>query len=273
MNDITKNAKAEFASNNLVSNVLDVSPATAARMLAYRGRNRTTSARHIAALVKEMRNGNWKLNGESIKFAKDGSLLDGQHRLAAIIQANVTVKILVTRGLDPVVFDTMDQGRTRTNTDVIRINGGQYVVSLNSAIRAILFLKSRLADPETPASTVYEGTSVRPTEVLAWLQRNPGVYDSCRIGRNLYDKFGAIKPSTWTACVHALKGDSRAEEFLGMLAGGANLPEKHPVLAARAAIVRQHDTQQAVMLNHQFVTINKAWKKLYGRQLPSPEVF
>ena len=38
--------------------------------------------------AEDIKNGRWELNGETIVFAESGVLQDGQHRLAAIIQAN-----------------------------------------------------------------------------------------------------------------------------------------------------------------------------------------
>lgn len=47
-----------------------------------------------------MRNGNWKANGEAIKFSSTGRLLDGQHRLRACVKEQVPFTTLVIRGLE-----------------------------------------------------------------------------------------------------------------------------------------------------------------------------
>ena len=64
-----------------------------------------------------------KLNGEPIIIASDGTLLDGQHRLWAIVVSEATVPAVVVQGIDRSTFDTIDQGRKRTTGDVLSING------------------------------------------------------------------------------------------------------------------------------------------------------
>ncbi len=56
-------------------------------------------------------------NGETIKFAKNGKgdvLIDGQHRLEAIVLSGKSVKIGVLRGLKMSSFETLDQNDVRT---------------------------------------------------------------------------------------------------------------------------------------------------------------
>jgi len=61
--------------------------------------------------------GVWKLNGETIKFNCNGQLIDGQHRLNAIVLAGKTVQTYVLYGLPADAFDTIDGGKPRSNGD------------------------------------------------------------------------------------------------------------------------------------------------------------
>lgn len=61
--------------------------------------------------------------GESIKIAKSGRILDGQHRLHAIIKANKSIYFHVATNLDENVFKVIDTGSTRNATDVFKIDG------------------------------------------------------------------------------------------------------------------------------------------------------
>lgn len=45
----------------------------------------------------DMRKGNWVLVHSGIAFGNDGRLIDGAHRLAAIVESGVTVQMVVTR--------------------------------------------------------------------------------------------------------------------------------------------------------------------------------
>lgn len=73
--------------------------------------------------ARDMASGAWKFNGETIKFSTDGNLLDGQHRLNAIIQSGCTVKMMVVWGLDESSQDTVDIGAARTVADMLDMEG------------------------------------------------------------------------------------------------------------------------------------------------------
>jgi hypothetical protein len=61
--------------------------------------------------------------GETVKFDENDVLLDGQHRLHAIVHSNTTQKLWVARGIDAEVFRLLDQGKQRTLPDVMHIAG------------------------------------------------------------------------------------------------------------------------------------------------------
>ena len=50
---------------------------------------------HLATLIK---NGEFTLTHQGIAFDEDGNLIDGQHRLHAIIKAGIAVKMEVSSG-------------------------------------------------------------------------------------------------------------------------------------------------------------------------------
>jgi hypothetical protein len=69
-----------------------------------------------------MTEGRWKVNGDTIRFSGK-RLLDGQHRLHAIIQAGVPIWALVVEEIDDTAFDTIDTGRTRGAGDILSVYG------------------------------------------------------------------------------------------------------------------------------------------------------
>ena len=82
--------------------------------LGFNTHNRNLRQRQCSASCTstrpDMEAGNWQWNGESIKFAEDGTLLDGQHRLAAIAESGVTLPVLVVRGLPNETQETAVDG-------------------------------------------------------------------------------------------------------------------------------------------------------------------
>ena len=84
--------------------------------------NRRINERRISIYAEDMRDGKWQLNGEAIKFNKKGILIDGQHRLMAIIKSGVAVKMLILRDIDNNI-SLYDRGQVRATYASLRMSG------------------------------------------------------------------------------------------------------------------------------------------------------
>ena len=93
------------------------------------------------AYAADMGDGHWQFNGEAVKFAGDGSLLDGQHRLAAIIEADVVLPLLVVRGLASSAQETVDGGAKRKFSDVLKLRGEPNADHLAAVARRVTLWK------------------------------------------------------------------------------------------------------------------------------------
>ena len=85
-----------------------ITPQIAEEYLKHNINNyRALSERRVNTYAEDMRNGCWQANGESIVFAEDGTLRNGQHRLKAVIKSGTTVPMLVVRGVsnDSTLYD------------------------------------------------------------------------------------------------------------------------------------------------------------------------
>lgn len=69
----------------------------------------------------EMLDGKWKFNAETIKFDKEGRLMDGYHRMKAVVKSGQAQIFLVVRGIDNSVMDTIDVGHTKTAQEMLEI--------------------------------------------------------------------------------------------------------------------------------------------------------
>ena len=101
--------------------IVDVSPAQAKVWLdECNTKNRRLNPGHVRRIASQMQNGQWLFNGDTICFDKNGILVDGQHRLAAIFQSGATVKCIIVRNLDPQVIMTKDiEMKTRNLSDLL----------------------------------------------------------------------------------------------------------------------------------------------------------
>lgn len=103
--------------------ILNVTPAMAAEILVGNTENRNLRPRYVRQLAGAMERGEWILNGEPVQIADSGLLLNGQHRLSAVVESGVTVQMLVIRGLPVSARKTMDVGAKRNLSDVLALHG------------------------------------------------------------------------------------------------------------------------------------------------------
>lgn len=126
--DSTRKAEADFAEFTkrppLHSVVIHIEPSVAKWLLdTSNKKNRPLAQQYAERMSREVSAEDYELTGDTIKFAKTGACLDGQHRLhACALQASPIVSHVVF-GLDDAIFDVIDQGRKRTPGDVLALCG------------------------------------------------------------------------------------------------------------------------------------------------------
>jgi hypothetical protein len=77
----------------------------------------------VQQLAGQIQRGEWQLTHQGIAFDEDGVLIDGQHRLAAIVKAGLTVRLTVAHGVRRTASTVMDTGRKRTGRDALALAG------------------------------------------------------------------------------------------------------------------------------------------------------
>jgi hypothetical protein len=65
-----------------------------------------------------IKRGEWIPTHQGVAFAKSGKLIDGQHRLEAIVEANIPVEMLVVTGVRDDAYKVLDNGIKRTMADL-----------------------------------------------------------------------------------------------------------------------------------------------------------
>lgn len=124
----------------VVTYLVNVTPKLATEILEKCGMpgNRKSSYAKYYSIIMQ-RNGSWKITGETIKFAEDGTLLDGHNRLQAVILAGKPVMLEFRFGLDYNSYKEMDSGNKRTLPQRLMILGYNYTSTLSSVIKALYF--------------------------------------------------------------------------------------------------------------------------------------
>lgn len=110
----------------ITSEVVTITPAVAKMCLERNPANRRLNASMVEHYAKMMLSGEWLLTHQGIAFDDCGNLLDGQHRLSAIILADIPVKMQVSRGLKRETILGVDAGLKRSFDDRSKFLGRDY---------------------------------------------------------------------------------------------------------------------------------------------------
>ena len=125
--------------NALDISIEEIDPDTAAQYLELnRDNNRNLVASSYSKYAQDMKAGDWKLNGQSIKFDKDGNLFDGQHRIKAGIVSGESFLSLVVRNVANEAFATYDDRPTKCFKDVLADRDIKYPGQLQALITRIV---------------------------------------------------------------------------------------------------------------------------------------
>lgn len=235
-----------------------ITPQIAAKLLESNLNNRPLTEAHVASLVKEMKNGRWKVNGDNIRISDKHVIIDGQHRLNAIVKSGVTIQSWVMRGLSDDVFDTIDVGKRRSAGDTLGCRGEKNAHRLCAA----LIMVDKYMTGRVESSVHYSNT-----EVEDLLLKYPDIRSSLFPGRG---RKGLIRPSVFEAChyLFSKKDTAMAESFLEKVERGTGLTEGDPWYVLRERLL--HNSLSAAKLSKplEMALCIKAWNAArQGKQI------
>lgn len=96
-----------------------ITPEIAAKMLEKNISNRTISPKVVNQYAKDMANNKWSFSNDTIDFDKEENLINGQHRLSAIIKSGIPQEMTIIYGAEPNI--NMDRPRVRSAKDNLEI--------------------------------------------------------------------------------------------------------------------------------------------------------
>ncbi len=180
-----------------------------------RGNRRLSGSwRKIKAAIDR---GTWFVNGEAIVFDINGRLLNGQHRLAAIIAAGEPIPVMVLYGCDPDAFSSYDQGKKRIPADILSMFDKQSV----GTFAAALTLQNRYV-----TSGLEKRDSLSNDQVMSVLETFPDMEYSTRMAVTEY-RTKRIPPSV-VAFLHyqfSLRDKELAASFFSKICRGVGIQD------------------------------------------------
>lgn len=125
-----------------------ITPAEAQKWLELNTHNRPIRQKHLNFLADEIIHNRWRTTHQGIAINKD-HLIDGQHRLLAIVKAGKAVECLVTTEADSDIQDVVDAGSPRSVADQLHLNNNlQHAAVICAGCRQILLLCSNGSVPK-----------------------------------------------------------------------------------------------------------------------------
>lgn len=203
----------------------DITPALASVMLDSNTHNRklrdTQASSHAAAMAE----GRWKTTHQGIAIDKTGTLLDGQHRLEAVVEAGVPVEMVVSFGWDPSAFDVLDTGSTRRVDDFLTIDGVDNAATRAGAARLIATSRTNTKKKIPDKALVLE---------VAREMMGPEMDLACRVASSCTK---IIRPSPLAAALWLIQTrtlhKTRVDTFVDGVRHGSDLPHNSPILKLR----------------------------------------
>lgn len=239
-----------------------ITPALAEKMLKQNRQNRPIRDTHVAFLVNEMVTGNWEsMNGDTIIFHR-GVLIDGQHRLKAVVLSGVTIRSYVvhkTTGDRDKIRQTKGNGAVRTAADELAAQGEKDCKGLASVVVAVdryfsaidaagssaseipFSSQTRSANKTTYVASAKHHTAKLPQRHIPLLvARYPHTRESAAYGKAQGKrKPRLLSPNHWGLLhfiYHEIDSDC-ADRFLEALCTGENLTRQSPILQLRERLL------------------------------------
>jgi len=115
---------------------MPITPEQATKWLEGNVHNRALRDSTVMRYARDMKAGKWLLTHQAIAFNDEGVLIDGQHRLFAVIEAGVTVSMMVAWGVVDEAQAVIDGGLVRSAVDQIKL-GHNYEGATNTHVAIV----------------------------------------------------------------------------------------------------------------------------------------
>ncbi|MCK5601266.1 hypothetical protein KAR91_05345 [Candidatus Pacearchaeota archaeon] len=251
---------AQHLGDGIFSASVIIIPELAEELMERNTENRPMKGPKVKKYAKEIRSGNWCLNGEPIIFGIDGLLLSGQNRLKACLEADEEFKTIVTWGVPKGSYETIDRPAPRSIADDIAIKdkgldlpGGGDHYNKASICRAICGDINGIRGRHQTAN---------PSEKSIKEVRNvfPEVYESLSIVQQC-TKARILKGSMagFLYVKFSILSKPHAVAFFKKLSTGSDLREGDPILLIREKLLKAKFKKETIPHWSLSFMLHKVW--------------
>jgi hypothetical protein len=207
-----------------------LTPEAAQRLLDRNKRNRTMNLATVEMYARDMKAGRWVYTGDPLQISRTGVLLNGQHRVAAVVVAQEAQTFDFVEGLPDEAQRYMDLGKQRTVSDINKISGRAPIAGISAvvSIARMLMAMDGATRPSKP-------------ELDAYIQdRSEALQDAGRFAKNMHQAgFGGGSGLWGTAYYLCAQQDADdAHLFWNDVLEGAGLSQSDPAYLLRARVMK-----------------------------------
>jgi hypothetical protein len=245
----------------MTTKIVKINAAIAAEMLKSNIDNRAEAKAHVRFLKDQMIAGKWKFTADPIKISKTGRVLDGQHRLMAIIESNTEHDFLICYDLDNEIFDVLDTGKNRSAGNVLSIKGFENYVSVAALSKMIIRYNSgQYSGLLTGFGGVGGRKPVTNQDILAFAESND-LMPYLRFGSVLNDKCKLLTRTVYAFFYYLFTNidEQSANIFFEKLVTGVGLTHKDPILYLRNKLIEDMGANNKMNARSKMGYVLKCW--------------
>lgn len=220
-----------------------ITPELAKKMLGKMVLNRSVSHHRVHQYAADMRNGKWMLSPHGIVFDAEGKLIDGQHRLLAIIEFGSTVPMNVTTGTSPDLFRVIDTGQARSRGQIAHIGGVPNANAVTSIVNHVHLIRHSVGRECVGPNGA---APLSMSDFLDMIRSDDRYVYSSRIAGNAQKMCKALTHTPMGA-VHylaSLNHPREADSFVRGIGDGDGLRRGDPRFAVRERMIARASSQK-----------------------------
>lgn len=235
-----------------------VTPELAEFWLTQNDANRSIRRAIWKAYARDMAAGAWKLTAEPVKISPNGKLLDGQHRLHAVVDSGATVTMFVAYDVPEDAQAAMDSGSKRTAADALALRGDSSTAVVAATARIALGVAY---SPESIGK--YTATHA---EIVGWVDDHPDVFDAASFISSIQNRIKGCRPSmaAYTLLMLSQIDHDQAYSFWAAVADQVGDYPGDPVVALARRFSEAYRERESLSHSAQLSMIYRAWNNRRG---------
>lgn len=242
------------------SKIYTITPNKAKELLEKNTINRPVNQKNVDFIARQIMGRTFHLTGESIKISKSGNLLDGQHRLLAIIQCGVAAKMFITEGLEDECFKYIDTGRPRQASDVLAIEGVLNATKIAAITKFIINFKRGYYSNAAEKNSSSGIKKISNSEVSEFVSKNEKeLVDSYEFG---FGKGKRLIQGTLISSLHYIFkqiNEKDADIFINKVTEGENIGKTNPIFLLREKFIFEQRSKRKMRMVEKVALICKTW--------------